>query len=568
MKFLKRCIAGTVGIFAMALTLWFWLAQPQSNPDRYILSAGDVITLDENHASGNAVYVEDGIIRAVGDFDALQGAFDVPTYGEGTGIVLPGLIEPHTHPIASAMLGATVNISASTHSDRSSVMTTLRDAADGVMLTPWFVAWGWDPVAVEGMHPPTLAELDAISPDKPMLILTQMLHEAFANSAALTAAGLPLSHGAALHELEEVNKVVAQIPPATDPVVEFLLRRQYQAYASAGFTEIGIAGAVGRHPDPVNLLQRVGNRAQAPVGTHLYLLDDQVTDETDLGAEVNFKVPGVKFWLDGSPFTGGAATAEPYSNSTLVRQQLGLSHNHSAEVLMDENGFYKQALPYHRDGRQIAVHVQGEEAVELALNVFERLQNDAPQPGLRHRLEHNALITSDQLERARDLGVTTGFFVDHITWYGHQLDALFGLERAARYMPLGWAAEYGLTFTLHGDHPATPLDPFQTMETAVTRRGPNGQVVGSEQALTPEQALRAMTLNAAVQLGVEDRLGSISVGKQANFTIVDANPLAVSVDNISDIQVLQTIRNGQIADTRAIAEFTPKMAWRILMSML
>ena len=91
MKFLKRCVAGTVGSVAVALILWVWLGRPENIPDRYILLAGDVITLDENHASGNAVYVEDGIIRAVRDFDALQGTFDVPTYGDGTGIVLPAM---------------------------------------------------------------------------------------------------------------------------------------------------------------------------------------------------------------------------------------------------------------------------------------------------------------------------------------------------------------------------------------------------------------------------------------------------------------------------------------------
>ena len=103
---------------------------------------------------------------------------------------MPGFIEPHTHPLASALLGSAIDVSGFTHDSRAEIMETLREAMDGFLPQPWIIAFGWDPIMIRGLEPPTLAELDELSPDKPFVILTQAMHEAFANSAALREAGI------------------------------------------------------------------------------------------------------------------------------------------------------------------------------------------------------------------------------------------------------------------------------------------------------------------------------------------------------------------------------------------
>ncbi|WP_238705076.1 amidohydrolase [Parasedimentitalea marina] len=520
--------------------------------------------MDPDQPEVEAILVENDIIKSVGSLAALSSQSNAQVIRYPGNTIIPGLIEPHTHPIASALLGATVNIGSAHYASRQEIMDALAEAADGVQLTPWIVAFGWDPIAVSGLHTPTLEELDAIAPDKPMLILTQMLHEAFVNSAGLKAAGIQQANGAELRELELVNQAISAIPPAADAIVELLVRRQYQAYAKVGFTSIGVAGAVGRHPDPVGLLSRIGANNSPSLRSFIYLLENQ--DDTGHNSQNKSAVVGRKYWLDGSPFTGGAATRDPYEVTSLTSETLGLQAGHHGEVLLRENDLYEKLLPQHQSGHQIALHVQGERAIDVALNVLERLSQDVPEPGVSHRLEHNALITADQISRAGDIGVSLGFFVDHITYYGDQLQDLFGAQRVGRYMPTASAQSAGVVITLHGDHPATPLDPMQTMATSITRQSLSGNVIAGDQALSAEQALAAMTLNAAKQLGQETQLGSIQIGKKADFTIVNGNPLTTDPSDIAQLQVTGVLIDGQPVDLRWIATLSPGLVWRLLKS--
>ncbi|WIY24845.1 amidohydrolase [Parasedimentitalea psychrophila] len=554
-------IAGTMIIGGLSL---LWYSQPPQLPDVYILTAGTIVTMDPEQPEVEAVLIEGAVIKSVGSLADLMSQSNAPVIRRQGRTVIPGLVEPHTHPIASALLGAAVDIGGSRYASREGIMAALNGAADGMQLTPWIVAFGWDPIAIAGLHPPTLEELDAISPDKPLLVLTQMLHQAFINSAGLKAAGIALSHGAGLTELDLVNQAIAAIPVAPDAIIELLVRRQYQAYAKAGFTSIGIAGAVGRHPDPVGLLYRIGSGRDSSLRSFIYLLEDQ--EDVRRKQQSRISVVGRKYWLDGSPFTGGAATRDAYEVTPLTTETLGLSAGHRGEVLLQEDELYEKLRPHHLSGRQIALHVQGEQAIDVALTVLARLAREIPTPGLNHRLEHNALITKEQILRAGEIGVSLGFFVDHITYYGDQLQNIFGASRVDRYMPVANAQSAGVVVTLHGDHPATSLDPMQTLATAITRKSLNGMVVAADQSLSARQALAAMTLNAAKQLGQETQFGSIQIGKKADFTILDGNPLSTNPSDISNLQVKAVLIDGQPVDLRWIATLSPGLLWRLLKS--
>nr|WP_321510379.1 amidohydrolase [uncultured Celeribacter sp.] len=560
----KTAVFAGIALATIAIGWTFGHGAPKHIARDLIITGGPILTQSAiAPAEVAALAISDGKIVAVGSLETTQAALpDAATFDLDGQTLIPGLIEPHTHPLASALLGAVINVSANTHDSRAQVMATLEDAATGFGISKWLVAFGWDPVALPDLDPPTLAELDAISPDKPMLVLTQMMHEAYVNSAALEAAGIPMdgpadmAHGVlrdsdghpsgTLRELMAINRVMAALPPVPDPVVELLLRRQYAAYAKSGYTTIGVTGAVGRNADPVGLIAKVA-RQGAPVRTVLYLLNDQKS-RLPLGPDGDLHVQGVKFWLDGSPFTGGAATQRPYEDTALTNDRLGLDHHHMGALSLSPARFLEAARPYHEGGFQIAVHTQGERAIESALTAFETLNAEMPRPELHHRLEHNALITEEQIARAVAAGVSLGFFIDHITTYGDALPDLFGAERTARYMPAASALHAGAVMTLHGDHPASALNPMGMLQTAVSRQSRTGSLVAPDQALSVDEALTAMTRSAALQLGLSETVGSLDIGKRADFTLLSNRP-DTRMD-MNDIEVTGTWRDGQPVDTR------------------
>ena len=193
-RLLKRLIIGlTLLIVAAAVTV-FIVSRPPAASNELLLFGGDIITMSDGPAPA-AVLIRNGKIAALGARRALQSqlgehAETLDLQGDS---LLPGLIEPHTHPIASALLGTAIDVSGFQHNSRDEVLATLRAAIDGPQLSEWIIAFGWDPVMVADLTPPTRAELDALSPDRPLLILTQMMHDAYVNSAGLAAAGITLS---------------------------------------------------------------------------------------------------------------------------------------------------------------------------------------------------------------------------------------------------------------------------------------------------------------------------------------------------------------------------------------
>jgi predicted amidohydrolase YtcJ len=200
----------------------------------------------------------------------------------------------------------------------------------------------------------------------------------------------------------------------------------------------------------------------------------------------------------------------------------------------------------HRAGYQIAIHGNGDEAIDDILHAFAEAQQAMPRPDARHRIEHCQTARDDQLDRMKALGVTPSFFVGHVYYWGDRHHDLFlGPERAARISPLKSAIERGLRFTLHDDTPVTPVNPLQLVWVAVNRQTTGGRTLGAKQRINVEQALRAVTADAAWQNFEEHERGTLEPGKLADFCILSENPLAVEPARLRDIRVVETIVAGK-----------------------
>ena len=565
---MRKFLISFLAIILLVLAAGYIYLLPADQDDEFVLT-GTILTMEEKSPKINAVWVKDGIIQGIGE-EAIKAASDgnLPIHDLGDQVLTPGLVEPHTHPVAAALLGATVDVSAFTHNNRQEIMTTLREATDGMALTPWLIAFGWDPVAIADLDPPTLEELDTLSTDRPIVILTQMMHEAYLNSAAFRAAGVKITNPndhtegfirdesgkltGVVREVSAISKIISTAPSAPTSVSELLLRLQFKKYAKAGYTTIGVTGAVGRLPDPVGMLKKISIEEISPLRTFVYLLPNQV-EQYPLGGNDRFQVLGLKLWLDGSPFTGGAAFEDGYHDSKLTSERLGIPHSHRGDLNYSLDDLREIIPAYHAKGYQIALHVQGERAIEEALTIFEETISNNPKPNLEHRLEHNALITATQLQRAKKLNLSTGFFVDHVYFYGDALPQLIGSDRVNRYMPVKSALKAGLVTSLHGDHPATPVDAVRVMTTATHRLSKSGKnLTAPSQIISPQQALYAMTMGGASQLGQQDLVGSIKRGKQADFTLFNKSPLQVLYGAKTDLKVVKTWKAGQETDTRSL----------------
>lgn len=565
-----RIILAGLAILAL-LTAGFALAARSADAPQDLLFYNGVIRTASEPGVAEALYMRDGEIIAVGDLDAVEAAAPrgVRRFDLEDGALAPGLIEPHTHPLAAGLLGQAINLSGPHAGGRDEVMALIEQRLTRGGPSPWAIAFGWDPVLLGGIDAPTREELDALSPDQPLVILTQMMHEAFANTAAFEASGISAhtpdpEHGyferdatgaltGRVVEVDAVSQLMSGVPTPSDAALEFILGDAYAQYARSGYTTIGITGLVGRARDPLAILETIATSPRPALNTVLYLLPEQAAhgytlfDDARSDAVIT-RIAGLKLWLDGSPFVGGAATAEPYADSAFNADVLGLPPGWRGPLAVPPETALAHALQAQKSGVQVAFHVQGERAIDLALDVIDAAQRAHPQPGLNHRLEHLALATPQQIARAAELGVSLGFFPDHIGYYGHRLEAMFGPDRAGRYMPIRAAMESGAVVTIHGDHPASTIDAARVMTLPVSRLTPDGSRLGD--TVSAEDAFAMMTINAARQLGLGEQIGSLEPGKRADLVMFDRDPVQ-ALENGDQFTARRTWIAGRPVDQRA-----------------
>ena len=252
------------------------------------------------------------------------------------------------------------------------------------------------------------------------------------------------------------------------------------------------------------------------------------------------KLGAIKLVQDGSIQGYTGYLAEPYHVPFMGDRDYRGYPRRSREELSE------MVLGLHRAGYQIAIHGNGDAAIDDILEAFEAAQEAFPRPNSRHRIEHCQMVREDQLDRIHALGISPSFFVGHAYYWGDRhRDIFMGPDRAARLSPLNSAVKRGIRFTVHDDTPVTPVRPLQLVWDAVNRETTSGKTLGAEQQIPVYEALKSITLDAAWQNFEEADKGSLEPGKLADFILVSADPFQVEPGTIRDIEVSETFVGGK-----------------------
>ena len=531
-----------------------------------IVLARRVISMTGN--DGTAMAIADGRIAALGARSDILARRTPRTVvvDLGSSVVLPGFIEPHTHPDLCAQCYSWVDVSGFTHASVAGVERALREAVQRTPPGEWIYAFGLDFMLTPDLGVWDRARLDALAPDHPVFVLIQSMHTAFVNSSALRAAGIddatpdPVNGGRYGRDASGRLNGKVEESPAMAPFVLALdwspeawsrrMRDQLERYAQVGITTLGMPGMFVPAPY-LDVYESLS--AGAPIRTMAYLRLEQVAGSRwrpGDGAD-RFRVRGAKLWYDGSPYSGTMFLDDPYLASDLCCCRLGIARGTTGYAMHDRRALVPQLRELLGSGWQVLTHAQGDRAIRETLDVYEEvLGPHGAERDHRWRLEHAGLISPSDIARARRLGVALSFHVNHVRYYGAELrDHILGPTRAARMMPVGSAVRAGHRVSLHADSPMFPPGPLSLMRTAVTRRTRQGETLGAEEAIMLEQALRAVTIDAAWQLRLDDEVGTLAPGKRADLTILADDPFAVAPDDLDRIEVRATWLDGRPSNT-------------------
>ena len=251
------------------------------------------------------------------------------------------------------------------------------------------------------------------------------------------------------------------------------------------------------------------------------------------------KLEGIKFVQDGSPQGKTAYVSTPY-----LTGGPGGEENWRGETTQPKESFIEQVHGALDAGLQVFVHANGDATIDQAIEAIETAGVTAADDR-RTVMIHSQFQRPDQLDKYVELGISPSYFTNHCFFWGDVHVTNIGKEKADFISPVKSATEAGLVFSNHTDFNVTPLDPFIVLWTAMARESKSGQPIGPDERVDAYTALQGLTTGPAWQLFEEYRKGMIKEGLLADFVILSADPVKTDVNEIREIEVLETIKEDE-----------------------
>ncbi len=532
-------------LFAVALA-------GNADPADLVLRAGRIHTLDAARPAAKALAVRGGRIVAVG-----EEADVAPLLGPNTRVlefpgatVVPGLIDAHAHFASLGQSLETVDLVGTRSYEE--VVGRVAERARSTPRGRWILGRGWDQNDWEAKAFPDHRGLSSAVPEHPVWLSRVDGHAALANAAAMREAGLDASAadppGGKVHRLEDgspsgvlVDDAMAlvsrKIPsPSREDLRRWILRAQVECLKS-GLTGVHDAG-VGE--DTVSVYRELADSGALRLRVYAMFSGDAVPPERwsalrEVGRKGVLTTRAIKIVADGALGSRGAALLEEYADDPGNR---GLLTTPPERV----EALCREALAREM---QVCVHAIGDRGNRGVLDAFEKSWGGKPRPDLRWRIEHAQVVSLQDLPRFPRLGVIPSMQPTHATSDGPWAPARVGPERMKGAYAWRRFLEAGCRIPAGSDFPVESHDPMKGLFAAISCEPESGGApFDPSQRMTPEEALRSFTLDAAAAAFEEKEKGSLAPGKLADFVVLDRDPLAVAPREILAAKVLATFVGG------------------------
>lgn len=518
-----------------------------------IYSGGTIVTMGKE-LYAESVLVHCGKILAVGSLRQVRekapGANCIDLQGK---TMLPAFIDAHSH-FSSAANGF-LQVSLENAKTPECIVDRLRSHITQHQPSPgeWVIAKAYDHNLLPGHKHVPLALLDQAVPEHPLVVQHTSGHMGLFNSCALERLHItpktPVPDGGRIECIDgkltgymEENAFLQYLRMVPLPSISALLEAYGQAqdkYASYGIATVQ-EGMLVKEIAPYYRQLIEQNKLKVDLVAYAGLQDFEAVcrafPQSVRRYHHNFKIAGVKIFLDGSPQGRTAWMRTPYQNEETY---FGYGTMTDREV--------EDALRFAAaHSVQLLAHCNGDAACAQLIRAVEKLQRAGVDlTSVRPVMIHAQFLDRDQVPLVKRLGITPSFFVAHTYHWGDTHIRNFGYTRAARISPVYSAQQQGIPFTFHQDTPVIEPNMLHTVWCAVNRTTQSGRPIGREECIRPLEALQAVTSFAAHQYGEQESKGSIQTGKRADFVLLDQNPLQADPQNLDQIQVLQTIRGGE-----------------------
>ena len=508
---------------------------------------GDILTL-EDELYTEAVLIKGRKIDKLGKKEDLlkEASKDVEIINLQGKTLMPSFIDAHSHfsGYASSFTQVDLGEAVSFEEIVDAIQRFIKK--NNIPAGMWIQANGYDQSYLEEKSHPTKAVLDKAAPNNPLIVKHKSIG---INDLGITV-DTPSPEGGVIEKkdgevtgyLEEnayINYIQSIPVVSNEEFMETLLKAQC-AYASYGITTVQEGMVVDVLADIFQYLIQSKLLKIDLIG-YLDIMNAELLKEKFANCiqryDNHVKMGGYKTFLDGSPQGRTAWMRTPYLGKEKDYYGYGVQKDEEIESKLEK------AL---REDMQILVHCNGDAASQQFIDQYEvAKERTHSNNNIRPVMIHAQLLAEDQLDDLKALGIMPSFFVAHVYYWGDVHIKNYGMERASKISLAKSAQDKGILYTFHQDSPVIEPNMLETIWCAVNRITKNGVLLGEEERVSPLDALKAVTKNAAYQYFEEDIKGTLKEGKLADLVILDKNILKVDPMEIKDIQVLETIKEGE-----------------------